>query len=233
LQGDAGVGTHGGSEDHAAIVEGRTRMVSAFAFVPARALGAERIPGDWRFVIAPSGVAARKTGEALEPYNRLSRGVSILLEAWNADGPRRLSLAAALKTGPGAAQRLRELADRAATPETPAPWLRDRLEHFLREDERPLQAMAAFAASDERTLGDLSSASQREAEGLLGNQVPATAALAASARTHGAFAASSFGAGFGGAVWALAHVDDAERFAQKWHQDAFVIHAGLPLTDLS
>ena len=34
LQGDAGVGTHGGSEDHAAILTGRPSMLSAFAFVP-------------------------------------------------------------------------------------------------------------------------------------------------------------------------------------------------------
>ena len=34
LEGDAGVGTHGGSEDHAAIVVGRPGMVSAFGFVP-------------------------------------------------------------------------------------------------------------------------------------------------------------------------------------------------------
>ena len=208
-------------------------MVSAYAFVPARALGAERIPAEWRFVIAPSGVAARKTGEAREPYNRLSAGVARLLEAWNAEGPRAVSLAAAVKTGPAAADRLRELADRAATTDMPAAWLRDRLEHFLREDERPLRAMAAFAGKDERTIGDLATASQRDAEHLLGNQVPATSALAASARTLGAFAACSFGAGFGGAVWSLVHAADAERFAAAWHRDAFVMHAGLPLSDLS
>lgn len=233
LRGDAGVGTHGGSEDHAAIVEGRPRMVSAYAFVPARALGAERIPDEWRFVIAPSGVAARKTGEAREPYNRLSAGISRLLEAWNADGPRAISLAAALKAGPEAAARLRALAERAATPGMSAQWLRDRLEHFLHEDERPLQAMAAFAAKDERAIGELASASQADAERLLGNQVPATSALAGSARMLGAFAASSFGAGFGGAVWALVPSDEADHFAGKWHRDAFVMHGGLPLTDLS
>lgn len=233
LQGDGGVGTHGGSEDHAAIVEGRARMVSAFAFVPARALGAERIPDDWRFVIAPSGVVARKTGEALEPYNRLSRGVSRLLEAWNADGPRAHSLADALNSDPTAADSLRALADRAATEDAPAEWLRNRLEHFLREDDRPLRAMRAFGARDEQTLGELSSASQSDAERLLRNQVPATSALARSARAHGAFAASNFGAGFGGAVWALVHDGDAERFADRWHADAFIMHAGVPLTDLS
>ena len=46
--------------------------------------------------------------------------------------------------------------------------------------------------------------SQESAERLLGNQVPETAVLVASARAFGAFASSAFGAGFGGSVWALA-----------------------------
>jgi galactokinase len=35
---------------------------------------------------------------------------------------------------------------------------------------------------------------------------------------HGAFAASAFGAGFGGSVWALAPTDDAAAFASRWRQ---------------
>jgi len=233
LEGDSGVGTHGGSEDHTAILEGRPRHVSAFAFVPPRALGAERVPDEWRFVIAPSGAAARKTGEAREPYNRLSAGVVRLLDTWNADGPRALSLAAALKSGPGSVDRLRTLAERAATPEAAAAWLRDRLDHFIREDERAPIALAAFGRKDAHVLGELSAASQADAETLLKNQVPATSALAASARKLGAFAACSFGAGFGGAVWALVQSVEAADFAQRWHRDAFVMHTGLPLTDLS
>ena len=144
MPGAAGVGTHGGSEDHAAILEGRPGYVSAFAFVPARALGVARIPTTWRFVIAPSGVAARKTGAAREPYNRLSNGTRLLLDAWNVEGPRMISLAAALNSNAGAPDRLRTLTDAAATSEMPASWLRDRLQHFIREDERALLALAAF-----------------------------------------------------------------------------------------
>ena len=233
LQGDAGVGTHGGSEDHAAILTGRPGHVSAFAFVPARALGVAKVPDAWRFVIAPSGVAARKTGAAREPYNRLSRGTSLLLDAWNAEGPRMISLAAALNSSPTATDRVRMLTDRTASPEMPASWLRDRLQHFLREDARTLEALSAFERADARTLGELAGDSQRDAELLLGNQVPATSALAASARTLGAFAASSFGAGFGGSVWALVEADEAEPFARKWHTRAFVAGTAPPLTDLS
>jgi galactokinase len=233
LHGDAGVGTHGGSEDHAAIVEGRPNQVSAFAFVPARALGAAEVPGEWSFVIAPSGVAARKTGEAREPYNRLSAGTSMLLDAWNRDGGRAVSLAEALRTGEGAAERLKALADRAATADAPASWLRDRLDHFIREDGRILPALTAFAQRDAGTLGELAKGSQSDAESLLGNQVPATSSLAATARERGAFASCGFGAGFGGAVWALVETAQAEAFATQWHPKAFVMRPGLPLSDLS
>ena len=235
LEGDSGVGTHGGSEDHAAIMEARAGYVTAFAFVPPRAIGASAVPDGWRFVIAPSGVAARKTADAMAPYNRLAAGVARLLEVWNADSPRAGSLAAALRSAPTAAERLRQLADRAATEEAPAAWLRDRLDHFIREDARAEAALAAFADADAARLGALAADSQRDAEILLRNQVPATSALAAEARKEGAFAACSFGAGFGGAVWALVAAAEADAFAKRWHAGAgaFVMTPGQPVTDLS
>lgn len=233
LLGDSGVGTHGGSEDHAAIMEGRPRQVSAFAFVPARAISAAAMPEHWRFVIAPSGVAARKTGEAREPYNRLSAGAANLLDAWIKNVGKARSLAEALRSDAGAADRLRTLAGLAATDEMPAPWLRDRLEHFIREDARILPALAAFDDGDRRALDELSAGSQADAESLLRNQVSATSALAASARGLGAFAACSFGAGFGGAVWALIERRGAEEFAHRWHPDAFTMTPGLPLIEVS
>jgi galactokinase len=77
----------------------------------------------------------------------------------------------------------------------------------------------------------MAGASQAEAKSLLDNQVPETVALARSARELGAFAACSFGAGFGGSVWAL--VDrDAEAFARRWHAGAFVARPGPPFTPL-
>ena len=182
---------------------------------------------------APSGVASRKTGPAREPYNRLSRGTSLLLEAWNREGPRMVSLAAALNSSPAATDRLRMLTAVAASAEVPASWLRDRLQHFIREDARAIEALSAFERADTRALGELAADSQRDAELLLGNQVPETSALAASARPLGAFAASNFGAGFGGAVWALVDARDAAAFARKWHARSFVAGAALPLTDLS
>jgi galactokinase len=225
LRGDAGVGTHGGSEDHSAILNGRPRHVLGFAFVPSRALGAARVPDRWQFLVSNCGVKANKTGRAQEAYNRLSADAAALLELWNergAGGPRAVSLAAALET-PGAADALRAMAGP----------LRNRLEHFIREDARIPLAMHAFARGDDDELDQLSSDSQKDAESLLGNQIPESIALAAAARKAGAFAACSFGAGFGGAVWALVETRLAEAFATHWSRDAFSATPGPALTDLS
>ena len=223
LDGDGGVGTHGGSEDHAAIVEGRPDRVLAFAFVPPRAIGLATMPEAWRFVLAPSGVRANKTGGAQAAYNRLSDSAAALLDLWNRQtAVPASSLAAALQSGPGAADRLRALAGD----------LTDRLDHFVREDARIPPALQAFESADAVALGQLSAESQADAEHLLGNQVPETSALVRTARTRGAFAAASFGAGFGGAVWALVEAGRAADFARQWHAGAFVMRPGLPLTEL-
>src|SRR4051794_5517730 len=83
LQGDSGVGPHGGSEDPAAILTGQPARLSAFRFVPMRPGATCRVPDEWRFVLAPSGVPSEKTGAAKDRYNRLSLGTRTLLESWN------------------------------------------------------------------------------------------------------------------------------------------------------
>jgi galactokinase len=232
LAGDAGVGTHGGSEDHAAIVTGNAGSLSAFTFVPMRHILDVRLPDDWRFVLTPSGVAADKTGGAKGPYNRLSDGAQVLLRLWNAAGATSPSLAAALNSSADAAGRMRELVPHSNVDGWPADSLLQRLAHFIREDARVPLAIDAVKSLDTAALGDLSAASQADAEALLANQVEETVALATSARRLGAFASSSFGAGFGGSVWALVQADAAEAFAHRWHPGAFVARPAPPLTEL-
>ncbi len=229
LKGDAGVGTHGGSEDHAAILAATPGQLSGFAFVPMRFIGSAAMPAAWRFVLAPSVVRSSKTGSAKGAYNNLSRGARLLLEIWNDSEPRAASLGAALAAG--AAETLRQRVRVASIEGWPAGGLERRLDHFIREDARVPEALDAFRAADVAKLTALSEASQADAASLLGNQVPETVALARSAREQGAFAACSFGAGFGGSVWAL--VDhDAEGFAGRWHAGAFVARPAPPLTEL-
>ena len=245
LAGAPGVGTHGGSEDHTAIMAGRLHHVSQYQFVPVTPLGDVLMPGDWSFVIASSGVQADKADSVRDRYNRAANGVRALHAAWNAraEQPAR-SLAAALGSMPGAVARLRNWIADSADDRFTNQDLCARLQHFINEDGRVPSAAAAFASGDAAALGELSRASQHDAHALLGNQIPETMALAAAAYETGAFAASSFGAGFGGSVWALVQAGDAERFGREWIQRYaaampavgpvpwFTARPGPPLTEL-
>jgi galactokinase len=245
LRGDSGVGTHGGSEDHTAMLLARPGDLSAYAFLPVRHLADVPLPAAWSFVIASSGVPAAKTGSARGAYNRLADAVALLLRLWNeGDGPRADSLASAL-ADPEARRRLRERVSSRVLPGWPAGDLVRRLEHFIVEDGIVPEAVAAFAGADAAALGRLSATSQDAAERLLGNQVPATVELVRLARANGAFAACGFGAGFGGSVWALVPRAESESFARTWLEryrtrfpdretaETIVARPGPPLTALT
>jgi len=231
LAGDAGVGTHGGSEDHAAIVTGVPGTLSACRFVPMRRLDDVRVPDEWRFVLSPCGIAARKAGTEMHKYNRLSQGAGLLIDLWNTSQPHADSLGA-IAASPEQVTRLRQMIRGSRIAGWPADALERRLDHFVREDGRVPEAVHAFQTFDASRLGRLAEESQKDAEVLLANQIPETIALARSARERGAFAACSFGAGFGGSVWALVHRAHAGAFAARWHEEAFVAAPGPPLTEL-
>jgi galactokinase len=125
--------------------------------------------------------------------------------------------------------------------------LERRLQHFLLENETLVPAASrALAAGDIESFGQIADASQRGAEDLLQNQVSETVSLARMARELGAAAASAFGAGFGGSVWALVKQSDAPSFSERWQAQYrtvasrsvlargsfFVTAAGPPATTL-
>jgi galactokinase len=215
LAGDLGVGTTGGSEDHTAILCSRAGMLSQYAFCPTRL--ERRIAWDPElvFVIGVSGVSASKTGAARDRYNAAARAIERMLELWRgATGRADTVLADALASAPDAADRVRELirADRSD-------GLLDRFEQFLDESEHLVPAAAEqLAERNCAAFGDLVARSQWLAERHLGNQIPETTALAASARECGALAGSAFGAGFGGSVWALVAAADASGFIARWSE---------------
>lgn len=226
LPGDRGVGTFGGSEDHTAMICGRSGALVQYSYAPVRFERAVPLPPEHAFVVASSGVVAKKTGAARERYNALSRMTGELLAQWNgATGRADATLAAAIASSPEGAERLRDLvahmlAGSAATGfqaagETTA--LGARLEHFLLESEELVPAAGdALLRADLPALGGIVDRSQSAAERLLGNQVPETVWLAKRARELGAVAASAFGAGFGGSVWALVHAGSADQLADRW-----------------
>ncbi len=209
LAGAAGVGTFGGSQDHAAILLGKPDTLSRFAFSPLRAEGDLAFPDDLVLAVASSGVTARKTGSALESYNRLSR---MAADITTATGGR--SLAATIdELGIDAVRnRIRGGSFAFLTQE-----LLDRLEQFWVENYQIIPAVSELlSAGRTREIGELVDLSQQNAERLLGNQIDETIGLARTAREIGAVAASAFGAGFGGSVYAIVDRADAERFVVEW-----------------
>jgi galactokinase len=247
LAGDDGVGTAGGCQDHAAILLGRPGALVQYAFMPLRFEQAVAVPDGYRFVIATSGVAAEKTGAALARYNRASATVATMLGMWNrATGRADRSLAEAVESTPDAADRMRQLIRNTPSPAAEAGALSDRFEQFQTESGMIVRAVAdALVEEDLSTLGALVDLSQECAEQLLGNQVPETTELARAARALGAVAASAFGAGFGGSVWALVPEGRTAAFAADWARryrrafpraaeraEIFVTRAGPPMVRL-
>ncbi len=246
LGGDAGVGTHGGSEDHVAMVCGEPAHLSEYAFVPARLLDRVQLPGAWSFVVMSSGVPAEKGGSAQAAFNALAGSAAALLDLSRRTERSAPSLGGALAADAAAAGRLRASVRRSRVKEWPSELLERRLDHFVAEDARVPEAVRAFRAADQQVLGELSRTSQADAEALLKNQIPETSALARSALSCGAFASRSFGAGFGGSVWALVERDNASAFVERWLADyrrtapaaamraaAFIATPGPPVTDVS
>ena len=240
LHGDAGVGTHGGSEDHAAILTGTAGHLSAFTFVPVRARDVVPMPPSWRFVLTPSGVAAQKAGVAREAYNRLADSTRTLLALRNQQSEQQAtSLRAALKMDReetldwDRVGQLQQLIFGSSPAGLSQEALVHRLLHFVREDSRTIESIDAFRRRDQARIGQLAADSQSDAEIFLGNQIPETIALASEARKLGAFASRSFGAGFGGSVWALVESDQAEEFARLWSPQAFVAMPGPALMELA
>ena len=220
LIGDRGVGTFGGSEDHTAILCGRPGQLVQYRFCPVQREGAISLPPDSIFVIAASGVAANKTGDARELYNSMSGAAALILRYWrSATGREDSSLFSAVVSSHDAPQRLREIVMRSPDDDLPRDALLARFEQFAEETLVVIPAAAAaLSRGDLGEFGRMVDRSQMMAETLLRNQVPETVELARSARELGAHAASAFGAGFGGSVWALVSRRECESFLERWQK---------------
>jgi galactokinase len=218
LTGDRGVGTFGGSEDQIAILCCRAGEIAQYAFCPVRHERSMPLEADWSFVVASSGVASDKTGGARESFNRLSLAVTAIVGLWNrSTGRSDETIFDALANGPDVPERIRRLIRAFPAADFPADFLAGRFDQFIEEAFVLIPAVGDLLARGEiGLLGEPVDRSQALAERCLGNQVPETIALARSARELGAVAASAFGGGFGGSVWALARADEAEAFRRRW-----------------
>jgi galactokinase len=211
---DHGVGTHGGSEDHTAILCCRAGQLSVYRFLPVAHEGDVVLPEGWTFAIAISGVHASKTGAVRDHYNRLATEVARLAALCRqTTGREDESLLTAIESHADALERLRATVASASDAATLLP----RLDQFTAESIEIIPAVIErLMAGDVAGIGTLVDRSQRLAEDTLANQVPETVALVRSARALGAVAASAFGAGFGGAVWALVRRDELAGFLDRW-----------------
>ncbi|PHX64816.1 MAG: galactokinase [Gemmatimonadetes bacterium] len=227
LAGERGVGTLGGAQDQTAILCSEPECLEMFRWAPVTYERSVPWPSEYAFVIGVSGVVAAKTGAAKERYNRAARTAHRLVDAWNLHGGARAHTPArtlreafeAASHGP-VTQMPSMLVDAAragADHEFTANHLIARLEQFFDETFVIVpHAADALASGDVPQFGSLVDRSQGGAERALENQVAETLHLARYARELGAHAASAFGAGFGGSVWAMVPVSDAERFASRW-----------------
>ena len=188
---DGGVGVRGGAQDHVAIVCAEEGTAGQFRYLPAQLERRIAWPDEMMIAIGVSGVHATKTGNAQAAYNRL---------------------ADAMRPEAGL-----KMEDGRSKTEVLSPEAIERREQFREETEVIVPGVGdAIRDRDWNALGALVDRSQSLAESVLRNQVPETVHLAHEARAQSAIAASAFGAGFGGAVWAMIPRDDADRFMTAW-----------------
>ena len=222
LPGTSGVGTRGGSEDHTGMLCGAQDRLLLADFDPMCITRTISFPSQWALVVGVTGVLAHKTGAALEDYNRGPNTVQAVLARWNeATGRTDASLAGAVRhligdaTGEQAAgdPALKDLL-RLCDPG----YERQRIEQFLVESLVLVPDGARLIDAADPGMGEVLERSQELADRGLRNQVPQTRLMVSLAREAGAIGASSFGAGWGGSVYALVPADDAEDFAPQWLQ---------------
>ncbi|MBI4325943.1 MAG: galactokinase [Chloroflexi bacterium] len=241
LEGDSGVGTFGGSEDHTAMLCCQPGRLSVCSFCPTRIERAVPLPEDLVFVVCYSGVSAEKTGEALAKYNSVSARARQACALYNAHYQTRHETLADIVRDNASLER-QALLDKFARPERRCPtcaslegqalWEKfaqipgandlpgrglERYQQFVNESEYYVPAAAeALASSDQSEFGRLVDQSHADSQRLLGNIIPEIDWLQQSARQLGAIAASGFGAGFGGSVYAIVRAAEAAEFQRRW-----------------
>lgn len=203
LTGEKGVGTFGGSQDHTAIICCKNDSLSQFSFCPTRHHKDFALLENLVFVVASSGLIAEKTGAAKEKYNRLSLLAKEITSFFNEN----LTVA----------QLIEKYGFDTLKRKLPNQDLTNRLQQFYTESFEIIPKVAEHLNKNEvEKIGELVDLSHRNADKFLSNQTPETNFLQANARELGAIAASAFGAGFGGSVYALVQKSEAENFKENW-----------------
>jgi galactokinase len=213
-----GVGTFGGSEDHTAMVCSLRERLRQYRFGPIVLEAEAEFPRRWRLFVATSGVRAKKTGGAGKRFNHLVAMAHEALVAWRrSSGGDEPHLGDALAAA-GSTEALVDGIRRGLSGDSLLQAIARVRQFAVESEELVPAATAALAGADGKRLGVLAHRSQTLAEASLGNQVPETSTLTVLARECGALAASGFGAGFGGAVWAIVEASDSDHFLGRWRK---------------
>ena len=241
LVGGKGVGTFGGSEDHTEILNGKPRTLSIFQFCPTVHKADIVFPEELTVAIAYSGVKAEKTREAMELYNLASRRAGLVVKVYNQkygtnhtllrDLFREYTIDTLKRSNAGTSQRLKEIVgeiEMVSGIENDDLDLPGRFYQFAEEDQRIIpDAARALIVRDFNGLGLLIDQSHDLSRTYLRNIVPEVDALQKTARELGAVAASGFGAGFGGSVYAFVRRGMEEEFIKRWWEAYQMEYQGL------
>lgn len=198
------VGLEGGGMDQAISLGGVAGCALRIDFRPTLRLTPVQIPRDWRIIVAPSLVEARKAAGARDAYNtRVRECRDALVESrvtsrGSKDYFELLAAVPAVDAVERARLHLDDLHFR-------------RFRHVVTEAERVDQAVAAMHASDLATFGALLSASHASLRDDYDVSAPGLDELVSIAERAGAAGARLTGAGFGGCIIAVTDAAGVEK----------------------
>jgi galactokinase len=191
------VGTHGGGMDQAISLGARKGAAAKIEFAPLRVTYVP-VPGEWRFVVASSLVAAEKSGAVQAAYNSRRRDVETALALLVSDAARWPDI-----TSYQEVVALPPAEIDAAISAIADATLRRRFRHVVREGVRVLQAEQAMQRSDMDVFGRLMCASHASLRDDFEVSRAELNVMVDIALEAGAVGARLTGAGFGGCIVAL------------------------------
>ena len=200
-RGERYVGLEGGGMDQAISLGGVAGCALRIDFRPSLRLEPIPIPADWRIVVAPSLVEARKSSGAREAYNQRVRECGEALSRVTDHESRDYADLLARMSGADALA--------AANPALDETLFR-RFRHVVTEAGRVDEAVAALRTDDLAGFGALLSASHTSLRDDYEVSAPALDELVAIAEGAGAAGARLTGAGFGGSIVAVAAAGHAD-----------------------
>ncbi|HOX36763.1 MAG TPA: galactokinase family protein [Candidatus Brocadiia bacterium] len=226
LDGSAGVGTFGGSQDQTAIFTAKQGKLTVNRYCPTFWELDVDWPADLSIAISFSGYRASKTQEVKDAFNRLSLRARTIPEAYAAAGGDSVNFAGQLLDRA-------DIEARLAKAESMDEKFRklevlSRYKQFYAEcrDVIP-QAVTAIRSRDYGRLGDAIDRSHALSKLHLRNIKEEVDVLVKCAKKQGAIGATGFGGGFGGSAFAVIRAEESGNFLDRWKKN-YLSECGAP-----